>query len=135
MVAVENEILAPSCEVVLVHPEAVAEARAAALDDDTLQQVSSFFTAFSDPTRLRILVALRARELCVCDLASALDMTSSAVSHQLRLLRLVRLVASRRQGKIVYYRLNDDHVSHMLDNGLEHVDEESRMLGQEEKRG
>ena len=135
MVAVDNEILVPTCEVVLVHPEAVAAARSAALDDDTLQQVSSFFAAFSDPTRLRILVALRARELCVCDLASALDMTSSAVSHQLRLLRLARLVASRRQGKIVYYRLNDGHVSQMLDSGLEHVGEESRMLGQEVKRG
>ncbi len=125
MVTTQIDELAPTCEVIAVHPEAVAAARASALKGLALQQVSTFFSTLSDPTRLRILIALHQRELCVCDLAAVLDSTSSAVSHQLRILRLSNLVASRRQGKIIYYRLNDEHVTLMIRNVLDHLYEGS----------
>ena len=79
------------------------------------------FRVFGDSTRIRILYALFEAELCVCDIAALLGMTQSAISHQLRALKNVRLVRSRREGKTVYYSLADSHVRTMIDQGLEHV--------------
>ena len=112
---------ADACEVSCVHPEAVARARAAQPDEGTLARAAALLKAVSDPTRLRLLTALGTGELCVCDLAAVAGTSESAVSHQLRLLRDQQLVAPRKEGRVVYYRLADDHVAGVLGNVLEHV--------------
>ena len=89
--------------------------------DPELERLSDVFKIFSDNSRLRIIAALLEKELCVYDLTQALGMTQSAVSHQLRLLRTSRLVKNRREGKSVYYSLDDDHVATILAQGMEHV--------------
>lgn len=109
------------CEVACVHPQAVARARGAQPDERTLGRAAALLKAVSDPTRLRLLTALGTGELCVCDLAAVAGTSESAVSHQLRLLREQQLVAPRREGRVVYYRLADDHVTGLLGNVLEHV--------------
>lgn len=109
------------CEVACVHPQAVARARAAQPDEDTLGRAAALLKAVSDPTRLRLLTALGTGELCVCDLAAVAGTSESAVSHQLRLLRDQQLVAPRREGRVVYYRLADAHATGLLGNVLEHV--------------
>ena len=90
---------------------------------DESKNLAELFKIFSDPTRLRILSALKISEMCVCDLAYCLNMTHSAISHQLRILKAYNLVKSRKTGKIVYYSLADFHVTALLDIGLEHINE------------
>lgn len=92
-------------------------------DETTLYGLADLFKVFGDPTRIRILYALSAGELCVCDIASVLNMTQSAISHQLRVLKQIKLVKFRREGKTVYYSLADAHVETILSQGLEHVQE------------
>ena len=110
-------------------PPAVDAARVAALrpgslPGDEAARLGALFAALAEPTRLRILDALeRAGELCVCDLCALLALRQSNVSHQLRLLRGLRLVKSRRDGRLVFYALDDDHVLHLLRDGLAHVRE------------
>ena len=84
---------------------------------------SSMFKVLGDPTRLKIVMTLREMEMCVCDLAASLGLSESAVSHQLRRLRDLALVRRRRQGQILYYSLDDDHVLELLNTGIEHVKE------------
>ena len=113
-----------SCDVRCVHPDAVDAARAALADRaGDLDSARALFAALGDPTRLRLLAALQAGPLCTCDLAATLDVSESAVSHQLRGLRALRLVASDRDGRVVYHRLDDDHVGALLDVAAEHVAE------------
>lgn len=112
------------CTVRCVHPDAVDAARAALADRaGDLDSARALFAALGDPTRLRLLAALQAGPLCTCDLAATLDVSESAVSHQLRGLRALRLVASDRDGRVVYHRLDDDHVGALLDVAAEHVAE------------
>ncbi|WP_240319436.1 ArsR/SmtB family transcription factor [Deinococcus wulumuqiensis] len=111
------------CEVSCVHPEAVAQARAALPDKAHVAAATSFLKLLGDPTRLKLLSALSATELCVCDLAAVVGLSESAVSHQLRLLRTGRLVAFRKAGRVVYYRLADEHVTTLLRSALEHARE------------
>jgi ArsR family transcriptional regulator, lead/cadmium/zinc/bismuth-responsive transcriptional repressor len=111
------------CECRIIHLQAVEEARAASLSVDECEKLSSMFKILADPSRLRILFALERREMCVCDLAALLEITESAVSHQLRFLRSVNLVKNRREGTILYYRLVDDHVKILTDVGLSHIRE------------
>lgn len=92
-------------------------------DDSFVYDLAEFFKAFADGTRLRILLALRISEMCVCDIAALLGMNHSAISHQLRILSHLRLVKQRKYGKVVYYTLNDVHVKALLDLGFEHVNE------------
>ena len=92
-------------------------------DESELYDLADLFKVFGDPTRIRILYALSAGELCVCDIASVLNMTQSAISHQLRVLKQIKLVKFRRDGKTVYYSLADTHVETILSQGLEHVQE------------
>lgn len=113
----------PTCSCTELHEEKLAAARTVQLSDDEVLRMAELFKSFGDPTRLRILVALSASELCVCDLASLLSMTVSAVSHQLRLLRSARLVKFRKEGKNAFYSLDDDHVHTLLRQGLSHVRE------------
>lgn len=91
--------------------------------EDILYSLAELFKVFGDPTRIRILYALSAGELCVCDIASVLNMSQSAISHQLRVLKQIQLVKFRRKGKTVYYSLADSHVETILNQGLEHVQE------------
>ncbi|GAB4276986.1 MAG: metalloregulator ArsR/SmtB family transcription factor [Deferrisomatales bacterium] len=114
-----------TCTEHLVHPDAVAQARRA-LDEAPAEALAETFKILGDPTRVRILLALSQRELCVCDLAELFDVTPSAVSHQLRLLRAARLVRARREGRLVYYNLDDDHVRTLFAEGLRHVTEDRR---------
>jgi ArsR family transcriptional regulator len=99
----------------------VEEARASALAQSETESLAQIFKALADETRLKILWALEKREMCVCDLAAMLSLTESAVSHQLRLLRNLKLVANRRDGVVLYYRLNDTHVSQLIKVTLEHL--------------
>lgn len=101
---------APLCDVPQVHPEAVAAARGSMPAPPTVARMAELFKALADPTRLQLLLALADRELCVCDLAALVGLSQSAVSHQLRTLRQLRLVRGRRAGKLMYYQLDDDHV-------------------------
>lgn len=111
------------CSENVVHEGAVAEVRSGMHDAAALDTVAGFFKVLGDGTRVRIISALMVRELCVCDIAAALGMTKSAVSHQLGTLRAARLVKCRREGKSVFYSIDDDHVLKMLEGGLEHVHE------------
>ena len=88
---------------------------------DTLTAYSEFFKIFSDKSRLKILWLLDKNELCVCDIAHLLNMTKSAVSHQLKTLRLANLVRTRRQGKEVYYKLSDNHIAQIFETALCHI--------------
>ncbi len=114
---------APGCEETCVHPQAVVQARATLPDDACVIQATHFLKLLGDPTRLKILSALSSTELCVCDLSAVVGLSESAVSHQLRLLRAGRLVAFRRAGRVVYYRLQDEHVTRLLQSALEHARE------------
>ena len=109
------------CEVRMVHPDRVDSARAALLSAGQTEVLADRFKLLSDPGRLRIVYALlEAGELCVCDLAAAVEASESATSHQLRQMRLAGLVRSRKQGRTVYYRLADTHVRLLLDVAVEH---------------
>jgi ArsR family transcriptional regulator len=105
----------------VVHVDAVRAARAAQPPAALLGGVAELFAVLADPTRLRLVAALAERELCVCDLAATLGLSESAVSHQLRILRERGLVRSRREGRLVYYALDDDHVAALYAGALEHV--------------
>lgn len=109
------------CDVTCIHPDAVEAVRDGLVDRQTSLELSRIFQVMADPTRLRIVSLLAQRELCVCDIAAALDMTQSAVSHQLRVMRISRLVNCRREGRIVYYFLDDDHVLKLFTQGLDHA--------------
>ncbi len=119
------------CEETILHPERIEEARADLIDPSTAASLAETFAALGDPTRVRIVSALLNRELCVCDLAALLGMTQSAVSHQLRVLRNLRLARARKEGRVVYYTLDDRHIEDLFILGLEHVrhptKEEARM--------
>lgn len=115
-----NEETAPVCEIHHEHHVHMENL----ISGNYLYSLADLFKIFGDPTRIRILHALSARELCVCDIAEALKMTQSAISHQLRILKQSHLVKFRREGKTVYYSLADNHVHTILAQGLEHVMEE-----------
>ena len=108
----------------IVDPTAVRSVREHPLDEHQIAQLSEIFKALADPTRVRILHALSHAELCVGDLAAVLEMTESAVSHQLRLLRGLRVVRARREGKQVFYALDDEHVTRLFQLSLEHLGHE-----------
>jgi DNA-binding transcriptional ArsR family regulator len=111
------------CETRCIHLDTVNAAKDAALDEEETINLASFFKTFADPNRLRILMALEKQEMCVCDIASFLDVSESAVSHQLRYLRNTKLVKNRREGTVLYYRLVDEHVYDIILTGLEHIRE------------
>lgn len=111
------------CEARVIHEERIKRAREHALGPREIDLLVRTFKAMGDPTRLKILWALQHEEMCVCDVAALLGVTESAVSHQLRTLRNLDLVANRRDGTVLYYRLNDHHVSKLVNLALEHVKE------------
>ncbi len=109
----------------IVDPKAVARARDVLPRPGDISPLADVFGALSDATRLRMLIALSAGPLCVCDLSETVGASQSAVSHQLRLLRMLDLVTYEREGKRAVYRLSDDHVRTLLDQGRDHVDEKA----------
>jgi len=112
------------CEVNLIHEDVVRAVRADLLSQPRRERLAEFFKAMADGTRLGILHALSLSEMCVCDLSAALGMSQSSISHQLKYLRQMRLVTSRRAGKAVYYALADQHPGDIIQAGLDHIDEE-----------
>ncbi len=114
---------APCCQDQTVHKGALETVRTQLPPDELLYDLAELFKIFGDSTRVKILYALLEHELCVCDIASLLDVTQSAVSHQLRVLKASKLVKFRREGKTVFYSLADDHVMSILSQGMEHIEE------------
>ena len=117
------------CDLVQIDLARVRSIRGALTPPNAVQALADTFSALGDPTRVRILDALSHGELCVCDLAAVLKLSQSAVSHQLRLLRGLRLVRPRRDGRIVFYSLDDQHIMAIFRQTLQHVEEGSRESG------
>ncbi|MCL2220404.1 MAG: metalloregulator ArsR/SmtB family transcription factor [Chitinispirillia bacterium] len=111
------------CDCEVIHGEVVERVRPAMPADGDFGKLAVLYKAFADPTRLRILWALSREEMCVCDLAFLMGMTKSAISHQLKFLRMSDLVRFRKEGQIVYYSLADDHVLDIFEKGFEHINE------------
>lgn len=111
------------CDTLFIHEDKVSALKHRQLDDTSLAKLSSLFKVLGDPTRMNILFVLEQDELCVCDLTVVLNMTQSAVSHQLKTLKDYDLVRSRREGKVIFYRLADAHVHAIFKQALEHIRE------------
>lgn len=112
------------CEVFNPHQDLLSILRGDILEDKIVYDLAELFKTIGDPTRIKILYALKERELCVCDLSELLEMTPSAISHQLRVLRTQKLVKFRKEGRSVYYSLDDNHVLSLFGQGLQHVTED-----------
>jgi DNA-binding transcriptional ArsR family regulator len=119
-----KDVLDPeSLDCTVIHEEVVAQVRKNMPEEDVLLNLADLFKVFSDSTRVKIICALLNAEMCVCDIASLLGMSKSAISHQLRTLRQTRLVKYRREGKVIYYSLEDEHVGTIFAQGLVHINE------------
>ncbi|MDR3263106.1 MAG: metalloregulator ArsR/SmtB family transcription factor [Clostridiales bacterium] len=112
-----------SCDCDVIHGEIVQRVKADMPDDDKFNRLSVFFKVFGDSTRIKIIWALDEHEMCVCDLAVLLNTTKSAISHQLGYLKQTHLVNFRREGKVVFYSLADDHIKMIFESGREHIEE------------
>lgn len=110
-----------SCEVFKVNSDHVQCVKQCMLEESDISKLSEVFKVIGDPTRLKIIYALSKFEMCVCDIAETLEMSQSAISHQLRLLRNLKLVKHRKEGKSVIYSLDDDHILHLFNQGMEHI--------------
>ncbi len=113
----------PVCEILCVHTDLMVSVRETLIPGGQAHHLADLFKTLGDPTRIRIMDALAKNECCVCDLAELLELSQSATSHQLRVLRSKQLVKYRREGKMVYYSLDDDHVMALYREGLEHISE------------
>ena len=114
---------AECCEEFKLHPDILSMAREAMPAEEDLYDLAELFKVFGDTTRIRILYVLIESDMCVCDIAELLNLTQSAISHQLRVLKQARLVRSRREGKTMFYFLADDHVRAIIGQGMEHIEE------------
>ena len=112
-----------ACHVRVIHAEKIAQARQRVMPDEDLDRLALIYRMLGDPTRLKILMALKQVEMCVCDIAAFLGISESAVSHQLRRLRETATVKNRREGQVLYYSLKDRHVETLLEVGIAHVHE------------
>ena len=112
-----------SCNCTIIHEDVINEVKSSIPQDEILYDLADLFKIFGDSTRIKILCGLFQAEMCVCDIAALLGMTQSAISHQLRVLKQSRLVKYRKEGKIVYYSLEDEHVKRIFDQGLIHISE------------
>ena len=111
------------CNCSTIHEDVVEKVRKLIPEEETLYNLAELFKVFGDSTRIKILCVLFETEMCVCDIAALLNMNQSAISHQLRVLKNARLVKYRREGKVVYYSLDDQHVKQIFDQGLIHIKE------------
>ena len=112
------------CESTVIHEDVLRRVRERMPEEEPVYEVSELFRVFGDSTRARIICALNIEEMCVCDLSALLNMTQSAISHQLRLLKVSRIVKSRKQGRVVYYSLDDAHIGQIFAMAFDHVMEE-----------
>jgi DNA-binding transcriptional ArsR family regulator len=110
------------CEIIYVNELMVKQIKENQMNESNIVDLAELFKALSDPTRLKIIYALKQSELCVCDLSAVLQMGQSAISHQLRYLRNLQLVRRRKEGKMMYYSLADEHVNTLFTQGLEHIE-------------
>ena len=110
------------CSIHCIHEEDVEYVKKKMHSDESLFKLAEFFKVFGDTTRIKILFALMEKELCVCDISAILNISQSAISHQLRILKSNRLVKSKRVGKVVYYTLDDEHVENVFKEGLKHIE-------------
>ncbi len=120
---IENDDI---CQVKFVNQSTVGRLRKSLREPQTIERLAEIFGVLADPTRLKICIFLSQAELCVCDLAAMLSISESAISHQLRLLRSLRLVKFRREGKMAFYALDDTHVTMLIKQGMEHAEERAR---------
>ena len=118
-----DKIEVEHCDYIHVHEDIVKNVQEHMPQEEELRDLADFFKVFGDTTRIRILYTLFQSEMCVCDLAQTLDMTQSAISHQLRVLKQMKLVANRREGKTVFYSLADSHIKMIMNQGMEHIRE------------
>ncbi len=116
----ENSV---KCEIECIHEDIVAAVKEKLPPEEILYDVAELFKVFGDSTRVRIICVLFESEMCVCDIAETLNMTQSAISHQLRVLKQSRLVKFRREGKTIYYSLSDNHIKNIFNQAFEHVTE------------
>ena len=119
----KNPDIIERCSCEMIHEEVVNRVKDQMPEEETLYDLAELFKVFGDSTRIKILWALDAAEMCVCDIAALLNMTQSAISHQLRVLKQAKLVKNRKDGKVVYYSLDDEHVRQIFDQGLNHIRE------------
>ena len=119
----DDENIIEKCSCNIIHNDIVEKVKKTLPKDEILYDLAEFFKVFGDSTRIKIICALFESEMCVCDLSCLLNMTQSAISHQLRVLKSARLVKFRREGKVVYYSLDDEHIKHIYDAGLNHISE------------
>ena len=112
-----------TCEGEVIHEDIVKKVKSTFPKDEMIFDLADFYKIFGDTTRVKILYALDKSELCVCDISSLLEMTISAVSHQLKILRDSNLVKTRREGKVIFYSLTDEHVKEIIECGMEHISE------------
>jgi DNA-binding transcriptional ArsR family regulator len=123
IVLARNDTPIEKCDCDMIHEEVVNRVRGKMPPEETLYDLAELFKVFGDSTRIKILWALDESEMCVCDIANLLNMTQSAISHQLRVLKQAGLVKNRKEGKVVYYSLDDEHVQQIFDQGLTHINE------------
>lgn len=111
------------CELNIIHQDKVDGVKNRMPEDELIYDLAEFFKVFADSTRMKIIYALMEGELCVCDIAAIAQTTQSAISHQLRILKQSKLVKFRKDGKIIYYSLDDEHIAEIVKKGREHIEE------------
>ncbi|PSM51483.1 transcriptional regulator, ArsR family [Campylobacter blaseri] len=119
----QKEACEEICDVTMVHKDIIENVSSKMIDEDSLSALSDFFKTLGDPTRMRILWALSEAEMCVCDIAYLLNMSQSAISHQLRVLKQNRFVKNKKVGKVVYYSLLDRHIKDISKQAFAHINE------------
>ncbi|MBP3602754.1 MAG: helix-turn-helix transcriptional regulator [Lachnospiraceae bacterium] len=119
----KQDNIVEQCAYIHVHEDIVQQVNQEIPDEEMLYDLADFFKVFADSTRIKILYVLLCSEMCVCDLAQILNMTQSAISHQLRTLKQMDLVKNRREGKTIFYSLADEHIKSILSQGMEHINE------------
>lgn len=120
MLGVDKMHKSDVCECNIIHEDLVEKNKKEMLSHELISEVADFFKIFSDSTRLKIVTILLKDELCVCDIAAILNMSHSSISHQLRVLRQYKIVKNRKDGKVVYYSLDDSHIANIVNQGIEH---------------
>lgn len=116
-----NQTNAEACSCNVVHEDVINRVREVMPEEEILYDLADFFKVFGDTTRVKIIYALLKEEMCVCDISILLGMNQSAISHQLRVLRQARIVKFRKEGRVVYYSLDDEHVKNILEQGFTHI--------------
>ncbi len=111
------------CEINTIHQDIVDNVKNVMPQDDLIYDLAEFYKVFADSTRMKIIYALMENELCVCDIAAIVGTTQSAISHQLRILKQAKLVKYKKDGKVVYYSLDDEHIAEIVKKGREHIEE------------